>query len=81
MVRFMCLVYNISAIWNPSAEVFEQFAATDFARTITHDHLRSPTTSATNRAISLRLSHDSNIFMSQQGRNMVVRPVWLGLYK
>ena len=22
---------------------FEQFAATDFARTITHDHLRSPT--------------------------------------
>ena len=39
----MCLVYNISAIRNPSAEVFEQFAATDFARTIAHDHLRSPT--------------------------------------
>ena len=39
----MCLVYNISAIWNPSAEVFEQFAATDFARMSTDDHLRSPT--------------------------------------
>ena len=39
----MCLVYIISAIWNPSAEVFEQFAVTDFARTITHDHLWSPT--------------------------------------
>ena len=76
----MCLVHNISAIWNPSAEVFEQFAATDFSRTIAHDHLRSPTTSATNRAISLRSSHDSNIFRSQLGRNMVVSPVWLALY-
>ena len=77
----MCLVYNISAIRNPSAEVFEQFAATD-VRTITHDHLRSPTitqTSATNRAIRLRSSHDSNIFRSQLGRNMVVSPVWLAL--
>ena len=36
----MCLVYNISAISNPNAEVFEQFAATDFARTITYDHPR-----------------------------------------
>ena len=36
----MCLVYNISAIWNPDAEVFEQFAATDVARKITHDHPR-----------------------------------------
>ena len=50
------------------------FAATDFVRTITHDHLRSPTTSAINRAISLRSSHDSNIFRSQLGRNMVVSP-------
>ena len=65
----MCLVYNISAIWNPSADVFEQFAATDVARTITHDHLRSPTitqrslkrASATNRAyqstILIRFQH------------------------
>ena len=37
-------------------------------------------TSATSRAISLRFSHDSNIFRSQLGRNMVVSPVWLGLY-
>ena len=33
----MCLVYKISATSNPSAEVFEQFAVTDFARTIIHD--------------------------------------------
>ena len=50
-----------------------------FARTITHDHPRSPKTSATSRAISLRFSHDSNIFRSQLGRNMVVSPVWLAL--
>ena len=55
---------------------FEQFAAADFARTIVHDHPRSP---ATSRAISLRYSHDFKIFMSQLGRNMVVSPVWLGL--
>ena len=57
----------------------EQLAATDFARTIVHDHPLSRTTSAISRAISLRFSHDSNIFRSQLGRNMVVSPVWLGL--
>ena len=39
----MCLMYEISATWNPSAEVFEQFAATDLlarSPTITHDQLR-----------------------------------------
>ena len=66
----MRLVYDISATWNPSAEVFEQFAATDLLA-------RSHTTSATSRAISLRSYHDSNVFRSQLGRNMV--PVWLGL--
>ena len=25
----MCLMYEIAATWNPNAEVFEQFAATD----------------------------------------------------
>ena len=50
-----------------------------FARTITHDHPRSPKTSATSRAISLLFAHDSNIFRSQLGRNMVVSPVWLAL--
>ena len=47
---------------------FEQFDATDFARTVVHDHPRSPTTSATSRTISLRSSHDSNIIRSQLGR-------------
>ena len=78
----MCLMYEIAATWNPSAEVFEQFAATDLlarSPTITHDHPRSPKTSATSRAISLLFAHDSNIFRSQLGRNMVVSPVWLAL--
>ena len=42
-IQFMCLKYEIAATWNPSAEVFEQFAATDLlarSPTITHDHLR-----------------------------------------
>ena len=50
----MCLMYEIAATWNPSAEVFEQF--------------------------ELLFTHDSNIFRSQLGRNMVVSPVWLALY-
>ena len=41
---------------------------------------RSPTTSATSRAFILQFIHDSNIFRSQPGRNLVVSPVWLGLY-
>ena len=39
----MCLMYEIAATWNPSAEIFEQFAATDllaWSPTINHDHLR-----------------------------------------
>ena len=81
-----CQVYvsgvsDLSATWNLSSKVFEQFAVTDIVCTITHDHPRSPTISATSRAISLRSSHDFNIFRSQLhvGRNMVVSPVWLGL--
>ena len=71
-IQFMCLMYEIAATWNPSAEVFEQFAATDLLA-------RSPKTSATSRAISLLFAHDSNMFRSQLGRNMVVSPVWLAL--
>ena len=36
---------------------------------------RSPTTSATCRTFFLRFTHDSNIFRSQVGRNLVLSPV------
>ena len=40
-------------------------------------HWRSPTTSATSRMFFLRFAHDSNMFRSQVGRNLVVSPgVW-----
>ena len=81
ILRFMCLVYKISAIWNPSAEVFEQLAVTDsLARspTITHDHprpLRPVVQSVYN------LPTIPTLLGRRLGRNMVVSPVWLGLYK
>ena len=40
---------------------------------------RSPTASATSRTSFLLFAHDSNIFRSQVGRNLVVSPVWPGL--
>ena len=50
-------------------------------------HLQSPTTSATSRTtyatsctLFIRFAHDSNIVQSQVGRNLVLSPVWLGLY-
>ena len=51
---------------------FEQIATT-LLRLILP--LRSPTASATSLTFFLRFAHDSNIFQSQVGRNLVVSPV------
>ena len=38
-------------------------------------------TPVTSRTFFLQLAHDSHILRSQVGRNLVVSPAWLGLYK